>query len=121
MKNWLTVSCVVVGCSAIFVILPMTQEVVAGVAEKVSKAQETLKCSPSVKQQIKAVKALGDANDCDKDCGGFKVMATKELKRLADQDCCDAISEAARKELRKDLKRKETSVTRQRVSQALGK
>lgn len=100
-------------------VLPMTQRVVAGVAEKVCKAQEALKCNPSIKQQIKAIKVLGDANDCEMDCDGFKVMATRELARLASQDCGGQVSEMARKELCKDLKRKGTSSTKQRVQQAL--
>lgn len=118
MKNWLTVSVVVVGCSAIFVILPMTQKVMAGVAEKVSQARDTLqdRCA-TPQQQRKAIKVLGDANDCEMDCDCSKTVATKELVRLADGDC--DVAKAARKELGKDLNRKESSVTRQRVSQVI--
>ena len=60
----------------------------------------------SSKERVKAVKAMGNANDCDKDCDGAKARATQALV-AASQDCGDAkAAAAAAKELRKDLKHK---------------
>lgn len=101
-------------CCMVVVAMPATRNAVAGVSEKVAKAQATLRHEPSMKRQVKAVRSLGEANDCERDCDCSKSTATAELVRLADT-CNGPVAAAARKELRRDLRRSETSVTRQRV------
>lgn len=108
MKSYLFVMVLFVLCG-IFVLMPSANDAVAGVADKVAKAQ--------LKRDIKAVRSLGEANDCERDCDGSKATATVELARLADT-CNGPVAAAARKELRKDLRRSESSVTRQRVQAA---
>lgn len=109
-------------CCVVIVAMPATRDAVAGVSEKVAKAHHTLNNSPSLKARIRAVRSLGDANDCAVESGDCsKATATAELVRIA-EDCSNrSLSNAAKKELNKDLNRSMKSPTRRRVEAAAGR